>query len=241
MILIPAIDILGGKCVRLFQGDYNQVTEYADDPVEQAKVFQAAGAKRIHLVDLDGAKDGSPINEEIILRVAKEVETPVEIGGGIRRFEQVEKYLSGGVDRAILGTAAIRDPDLLIESAKAYPGRVYVGIDAKEGRVAVQGWTEDSGIDAFEFARDCEQRGAGGIIFTDISRDGAMVGPNLDSLKKMAETTSLNLIASGGISSLEDLKAIRDLGLPQIEGIITGKAVYSGAFSVEEGIGVVES
>jgi phosphoribosylformimino-5-aminoimidazole carboxamide ribotide isomerase len=216
------------------------VTHYGDDPVEQAKAFQESGAKRIHLVDLDGAKDGNPINEEIILRVAREVDTPVEIGGGIRRFEQVEKYLSGGVDRAILGTAAIRNPDLLIDSAKAYPGRVYVGIDAKEGRVAVQGWTEDSGIDAFEFAKQCESRGAGGIIFTDISRDGAMVGPNLESLRKMAQTTSLNLIASGGISSLGDLKAIRDLGLSQIEGIITGKAVYAGVFSVEEGIEVVE-
>ncbi|MCA9438725.1 MAG: 1-(5-phosphoribosyl)-5-[(5-phosphoribosylamino)methylideneamino]imidazole-4-carboxamide isomerase [Candidatus Omnitrophica bacterium] len=240
MILIPAIDILGGKCVRLFQGDYNQVTQYAEDPVEQAKAFQWSGAKRIHLVDLDGAKDGNPINEDIILRVAAEVETPIEIGGGIRRIEQVHKYLMGGVDRVILGTAAIRDPNLLIESAKAYPGRVYVGIDAKEGRVAVQGWTEDSGIDAFQFAQECEERGAGGIIFTDIARDGAMVGPNLESLEKMANTTSLNLIASGGISSLEDLKAIRDLGLGQIEGIITGKAVYAGAFSVEEGIAAVE-
>ncbi|MCA9410078.1 MAG: 1-(5-phosphoribosyl)-5-[(5-phosphoribosylamino)methylideneamino]imidazole-4-carboxamide isomerase [Candidatus Omnitrophica bacterium] len=239
MILIPAIDILGGKCVRLYQGDYNQVTEYADDPVAQAKVFQAAGAKRIHLVDLDGAKNGDPINEEIILRVANEIETPIEIGGGIRSLEQVQKYLSGGVDRVILGTAAIRNPNLLIDSAMVYPGRVYVGIDAKDGRVAVQGWTEDSGIDAFEFAKQCEDRGAGGIIFTDIARDGAMVGPNLESLRKMAETTTLNLIASGGISSLEDLKAIRDLGLDSIEGIITGKAVYSGAFTVEEGIAAV--
>ncbi len=240
MILIPAIDILGGKCVRLFQGDYNQVTEYADDPVEQARSFQKAGAKRIHLVDLDGAKYGDPINEEIILRVANEIDVPIEIGGGIRSLEQVEKYLSNSVDRAILGTAAIRDPNLLIASAEAYPGRVYVGIDAKDGRVAVQGWTEDSGIDAFEFAKDCEKRGAGGIIFTDIARDGAMVGPNVESLQKMAETTSLNLIASGGISSLDDLRVIRELGLSQIEGIITGKAVYAGAFSVEEGIGVVE-
>lgn len=239
MILIPAIDILGGKCVRLYQGDYSQVTQYADDPLEQAKAFQAAGAKRIHLVDLDGAKNGSPINEGILLRIAAELETPIEIGGGIRGLEQVNKYLSGGVDRVILGTAAIRNPDLLIDSAKTYPGRVYVGIDAKGGRVAVQGWTEDSGIDAFEFARVCEHRGAGGIIFTDISRDGAMVGPNLESLRKMAETTSLNLIASGGVSSLEDLKAIRDLDLPSIEGVITGKAVYAGAFTVEEGIRVL--
>lgn len=239
MILIPAIDILGGLCVRLLQGDYNQVTRYGDDPLAQARTWMNAGGKRLHLVDLDGAKYGKPVNEPVILEIAQELTIPVEVGGGIRSMEQIDKYLGGGVDRVILGTAAFRNPELLEEAGPKYPGRVYVGIDARDGKVAVEGWVESTDMGAYDLARDCEKRGAGGIIFTDISRDGMLTGPNLESLRKMTESVSLPVIASGGIATLEDLAAIRGLGIDRIEGIITGKAIYSGAFTLEEGIEAV--
>lgn len=239
-MLIPAIDILGGRCVRLLRGDYNQVTEYGSDPTAMARKWQEGGASRLHLVDLDGAKGGCAVNQDTIEAVVQSLTIPVEVGGGIRTIEQVERYISGGVDRVILGTAAFRDPTLLSEAADAYPGRVYVAIDSKDGHVAVEGWIEETSTDAYELAAACQERGAAGVIFTDISRDGALVGPNVDSLKTMVEKVDLPVIASGGISSLDDLRTLRNLDTPQIEGVITGKALYSGAFTIEEAIDVAE-
>jgi phosphoribosylformimino-5-aminoimidazole carboxamide ribotide isomerase len=234
MILIPAIDLLDGKCVRLLQGDYDKVTEYGADPVGMAKAWQRGGGKRLHVVDLDGAKAGRPRNEALVMEIAEELSIPVEVGGGIRSFEQVDRYLSSGVDRVILGTAAFKDPKLLAEAAAAYPGRVWVGIDARDGKVAIQGWTENTATDAYELAVLCQEKGAGGVIFTDIARDGMLTGPNLESLETLADRTEIPIIASGGISSLEDLRALRDSAIPRIEGVITGKALYAGAFTIEE-------
>jgi phosphoribosylformimino-5-aminoimidazole carboxamide ribotide isomerase len=240
MIVIPAIDLLDGKCVRLVQGDYARVTCYADNPFHIAHEWEQGGARRIHLVDLDGARKGSAVNQQILLGIAEAVTVPVEIGGGIRTLEQVQTYLDHGVDRVILGTAAYRNPDLLIESARMYPGRVWVGLDARAGKVAVQGWLEDTGVSVLELARVCQDRGAGGIIFTDISKDGMLEGTNLDSLMELVENITIPVIASGGVSSLADLSALRKLQSPQIVGCIIGKALYAKAFTLKEAIQVLE-
>lgn len=240
MILIPAVDILAGKCVRLLQGDYNQVTEYGNDPLAIARQWEERGARRLHLVDLDGARAGRPVGEKLILNIANSLSRPVEVGGGIRTLDHISRYLDAGVDRVILGTAAFRRPELIEEASERYPGRVWVGIDSRDGRVSVEGWVEQTSIDTFDLAATCEDRGAAGIIFTDISRDGMLTGPNLISLKALSQKVGIPLIASGGVSSLDDLAAIRNLGIPSIEGIITGKALYSGAFSIEEAIQIVE-
>ncbi len=240
MILIPAIDLLGGKCVRLLRGEYDKATEYSDDPVKVARTWHEGGAKRIHVVDLDGAKSGKPVNEGLILQIARDAGVPIEVGGGIRSLEEINRYLSNGVDRVILGTAAFRDKDLLRSACHEHPGRVWVGIDGRNGRVAVEGWIEETATSVYDLAKVCEKAGAAGVIFTDIARDGTLVGPNLESLTEMCRQVTMPVIASGGISSLDDLYAIRNLGLPQIEGIITGKALYAGAFTIEEGIAAVE-
>ncbi len=240
MILIPAIDLLGGKCVRLLRGEYDKATEYSSNPLEVAHAWRTGGAKRIHVVDLDGAKSGQPVNEEMIMLIAREAGVPIEVGGGIRSIEQIERYLSQGVGRVILGTAAFRDRDLLNRAGHEYPGHVWVGIDGRNGRVAVEGWIEETAMSVYDLAQVCEQAGMGGVIFTDIARDGALVGPNLDSLAEMCRRVKMPVIASGGISSLDDLRAIRNLGLTQIEGIITGKALYAGAFTIQEGVEVTE-
>ena len=236
MIVIPAVDILGGRCVRLLQGDYSRVTEYAEDPVRMALTWEERGAERLHVVDLDGARAGKPVNNDAILTIAESLNIPIEVGGGIRSTPEIEGYLDGGVDRVILGTAAFREPGLLEEASKDFPTKVWVGIDSRDGRVAVEGWTEETARDAYDLAASCRDLGAGGIIFTDIRRDGTLEGPNLEALRTMAERVALPLIASGGISSLRDLEAIRDLGLSQVEGIITGKALYAGMFTLEEAI-----
>lgn len=241
MILIPAIDILGGHCVRLVRGDYDQVTEYSQNPAYIAEKWQAGGAGRIHLVDLDGARTGLPVNEEIILAIAERTSLPVQVGGGIRTLDQIDRYVSSRVDRVILGTVAFKDPTLLADATEEYPGHIWVGIDGKDGKVAVEGWIEETTTDVFELAVICEEMGAAGVIFTDISRDGTLVGPNLHSLEKLAAKIQIPIIASGGVSSLADLKAIRDLGIDQIEGVIVGKALYAEAFTVEEAVAALEA
>lgn len=240
MIVIPAIDLLGGRCVRLLRGEYDQVTEYSEDPLAVARRWEEGGAQRIHVVDLDGARSGKAINQDIILRIAAAVQVPIEVGGGIRTIEQARTYLDQGVDRVIFGTVAFSQPELLESTAASYPGRVWVGIDGKNGRVAVEGWIRDTGLDVYELAALSEKLNAGGIIFTDIARDGALVGPNLDSLREMSTRTQLPLIASGGISRLEDLQALRSLNLPKTEGCIIGKALYAEAFTLPEAIRVLE-
>jgi phosphoribosylformimino-5-aminoimidazole carboxamide ribotide isomerase len=240
MILIPAVDILGGKCVRLLRGDYRQATEYSHNPAVMAETWQAGGAKRLHLVDLDGAKSGKPVNEAVILSIAERSQIPVQVGGGIRNIDQIDRYLSSGVERVILGTAALKDPTLLADATEDYPGHIWVAIDGKGGRVAIEGWIEDTTTDVYELAEICEGLGVSGVVFTDISRDGTLTGPNLPSLEKMVNRVSLPIIASGGISSLDDLRSLRKLNLPRIEGVIVGKALYAEAFTIQQGIAVVE-
>ncbi len=225
--LIPAIDLLGGKCVRLTQGDYAAATEYDADPAGVAARFAAHGIQRLHVVDLDGAKRGEPVNTravEGILAATKGL--PVELGGGIRTLAGVETWLGLGVERAILGTVALRDPALVREAAKRFPGRIGVGIDARGGKVAVQGWLETSETDALTLARRFEDAGVAAIVYTDIARDGTGAGVNLAETVALARAISIPVIASGGVGSLDDVRAARASG---VAGVIVGRALYTGA------------
>jgi len=234
LIIIPAIDIKGGRCVRLVQGRMDEATVYHDDPAEVAVRWEALGAGLIHLVDLDGAVEGGSVNLGVIERILGSIKTPVQIGGGIRDEETASRYLAmEGVKRIILGTAACEDPDLVRTLAARYPGRVAVGIDARDGMVAIKGWVEVTDRSAFELASRLEGLGVAAIIYTDISRDGTLTGPNIETTRRMAESVSIPVVASGGISSIEDIENYR--GVP-IEGIIIGKALYSGAVDLAEAI-----
>ncbi|MDO4541246.1 MAG: 1-(5-phosphoribosyl)-5-[(5-phosphoribosylamino)methylideneamino]imidazole-4-carboxamide isomerase [Bacillota bacterium] len=223
--ILPAIDMIDGQCVRLIKGDYAQKTVYAPDPVAKAREFKALGADSIHLVDLDGAKAGKPLNHAIVKAVKKETGLFAEIGGGIRTMEQIEDYLAAGLDRVILGTSAVQNKDLVAEAAKKYGKNIAVGIDAKDGKVAIAGWEEKSSLDPFDFAKLIEDMGIATIIYTDISRDGMLIGPNLEAMAKMAETVSLNVIASGGVTKNEDIANLKKTG---VAGAIIGKALYTG-------------
>lgn len=225
--LIPAIDLLGGKCVRLTQGRYDAATEYDADPAGVAARFAAAGIRRLHVVDLDGAKLGEPVNTaavQAILGAAKGV--PVELGGGIRTLAGIQTWLGLGVDRVVLGTIALRDPTLVREVATRFPGRIAVGIDAREGKVAVQGWRETSETGALALARRFEDAGVAAIVYTDIARDGTGAGVNLAETTALARAISIPVIASGGVGSLEDVRAARASG---VAGLIVGRALYTGA------------
>ena len=235
MILYPAIDLVGGKAVRLYKGDYAQMTVYSDDPVSVAKDFQAAGATRMHLVDLEAAKSGIPANAATIRAIAENTDLFLEVGGGIRTMETLEAYLSLGVDRAILGTAAVTDPDFLKEAVEKYGERVAVGVDLKDGFVAIKGWTETSDLTAESFFAKMEASGVKTVICTDISRDGAMKGTNRELYKSLSEQFTIDLIASGGVSSIEDIAALKEMGL---HGAIIGKAYYTGAIDLKEALEV---
>ena len=235
MILYPAIDLVGGKAVRLYKGDYAQMTVYSDDPLSVALDFQAAGATRMHLVDLEAAKSGIPENAETIRAIAENTDLFLEVGGGIRTMETLERYLSLGVDRAILGTAAVTDPGFLEAAVKQYAEQVAVGVDLKDGFVAIKGWTETSELTAEAFFARMEAIGVKTVICTDISRDGAMKGTNRELYRQLSEKFSIDLIASGGVSSLEDVAALKDLGL---HGAIIGKAYYTGAINLKEALEV---
>ena len=235
MILYPAIDLVGGKAVRLYKGDYAQMTVYSDDPLSVALDFQKAGATRMHLVDLEAAKSGIPENAETIRAIAENTDLFLEVGGGIRTMETLERYLSLGVDRAILGTAAVTDPGFLEAAVKKYGEQVAVGVDLKDGFVAIKGWTETSELTAEAFFARMEAIGVKTVICTDISRDGAMKGTNRELYKALSEKFSIDLIASGGVSSLEDVAALKDLGL---HGAIIGKAYYTGAINLKEALEV---
>ena len=235
MILYPAIDLVGGKAVRLFKGDYAQMTVYADDPVSVAKDFQAAGAKRMHLVDLEAAKSGVPENAETIRAIAQNTDLFLEVGGGIRTMETLERYLALGVDRAILGTAAVTDPQFLKRAVEKYGEQVAVGVDLKDSFVAIKGWTETSELTAAGFFEKMEQLGVKTVICTDISRDGAMRGTNRELYKSLSAQFSIDLIASGGVSSLEDIAALKEMGL---HGAIIGKAYYTGAIDLKKALEV---
>ena len=231
MILYPAIDLVGGKAVRLYKGDYARMTVYNDDPVAVAKDFQRAGARRMHLVDLEAAKSGVPANAGTIRAIAEQTDLFLEVGGGIRNMEILETYLSLGVDRAILGTAAVTDPQFLREAVEKYGEKVAVGVDLKDGFVAIKGWTETSELTAEAFFERMEALGVRTIICTDISRDGAMKGTNRALYKALSGKFAIDLIASGGVSSMEDIAALKEMGL---HGAIIGKAYYTGAIDLKE-------
>ena len=235
MYIYPAIDLVQGKAVRLFKGDYAQMTVYSDTPVQVAKTFEAAGAKHIHLVDLEGAKSGNPENMETIQRIIAETSLFVEVGGGIRNMDTVKQYLDAGVNRVILGTAAVTDPDFLEEALRNYGSKIAVGVDLKDGFVAIKGWTEKSSLTASQFFAQLENLGVKTVICTDISRDGAMKGTNLAMYRELACTYHIDLIASGGVSTMEDIRALRELDL---HGAIVGKAYYIGAIDLAEAIEV---
>ena len=233
MILYPAIDLVGGKAVRLYKGDYAQMTVYSDSPLSVALDFQAAGATRMHLVDLEAAKSGIPENAETIRAIAENTELFLEVGGGIRNMQNLEAYLALGVDRAILGTAAVTDPEFLEAAVAKYGDKVAVGVDLKDGFVAIKGWTETSSLTADAFFARMEKLGVKTIICTDISRDGAMKGTNRELYRQLSETFSIDLIASGGVSSMEDITALKEIGL---HGAIIGKAYYTGAIDLREAL-----
>jgi phosphoribosylformimino-5-aminoimidazole carboxamide ribotide isomerase len=233
MILYPAIDLVGGKAVRLYKGDYARMTVYSDDPVSVARDFQAAGAKWMHLVDLEAAKSGIPANAATIRAIAENTDLFLEVGGGIRNMQILEVYLNQGVDRVILGTAAVTDSEFLRQAVAKYGEKVAVGVDLKDGFVAIKGWTETSELTAEDFFAKMEDLGVKTIICTDISRDGAMRGTNRALYKALSEKFSIDLIASGGVSSVEDIAALKEMGL---HGAIIGKAYYTGAIDLKEAL-----
>ncbi|MAF49454.1 MAG: 1-(5-phosphoribosyl)-5-[(5-phosphoribosylamino)methylideneamino]imidazole-4-carboxamide isomerase [Rhodospirillales bacterium] len=228
MIFFPAIDLKDGQCVRLLRGEMDQATVFADDPAGQARKFADAGCAWLHVVDLNGAFAGTPVNGPAVEAILGNIQIPIQLGGGIRDMETVALWLEKGVRRVILGTAALKNPDLVIAACAQFPGRVAVGIDARGGRVAVEGWAETSDIEARELALKFEDAGVAAIIYTDIERDGAMQGPNVDATLELARATSTPVIASGGVSSMQDLAALKDAGGDLLEGVISGRAVYDG-------------
>lgn len=237
MLIFPAIDLFGGEAVRLFKGDYSKMTVYNRDPIAVAEDFKKSGATHVHLVDLEGAKSGTTPNLDTVLRIKRECGLFCEIGGGIRSMEVIDRYLTAGVDRVILGTAAVTDNAFLVESVKKYGDKIAVGVDIKDGEVAIKGWTESSGTDAFMFCEKMQDIGVKTLICTDISKDGAMAGTNRGLYKELSSRFSIDITASGGVSSIDDIKALRQLDL---YGAIIGKAYYTGAIDLKEAIGVAK-
>lgn len=237
MLIFPAIDLYEKQAVRLFKGDYNRKTVYSNDPVSVAREFKKSGASHIHLVDLEGAKTGETPNFDVVCAIKRETGLFCEIGGGIRSMEVVEKYISAGLDRVILGTAAVTNEGFVQEAVEKYGEKIAVGIDIKDGFAAIKGWTESSGIDAFEFCERMEKIGVRTLICTDISKDGAMVGTNRALYKELSEKFSVDIVASGGVSSIDDVKALRKLN---IYGTIIGKAYYTKAVDLGEAIEVAK-
>lgn len=240
MIIIPAIDLKDGKCVRLRQGRMDSSTVFNEDPSAQAKQWQDMGASRIHVVDLNGSVDGRPVNLHCIEDILKTVDVPVQLGGGIRDAETVKSYLDIGISAVILGTVAVKEPERVIEILKAFPGRAAVGIDAHSGYVAVEGWTESTKLKASQVAARFEELHPASFIYTDIERDGMMQGPNIQATRDFARGTSVPVILSGGVSGMGDLKAALPLEKDGVMGIIIGRALYEGALDLREAIGMVE-
>lgn len=225
MIILPAIDIKDGNCVRLFKGDYSTVSKVADNPYETAESFVKAGATWMHMVDLDGAKDGKRINSDLIIDVAKNTDIHVEVGGGIRNMATIEYYLNNGIDRVILGSAAVKDQRFVVDAVNNYDDRIVVGIDAKNGMVCAEGWTDKSELHYIDLAKQMEDIGVKTIVFTDIDQDGTLAGPNLKQLDDLTHNVSCNIIASGGVSNMKDIINLNSLN---VYGAITGKAIYTG-------------
>jgi len=237
MIIFPAIDIIGGKAVRLYKGDYAKMTVYNDDPAAVAADFKSCGAEYIHLVDLEGAKDGTTPNFDTVCRIKRSSGLFCEIGGGIRSMEVIDRYIEAGIDRVILGTAAVTNPEFLEAAIKKYGEKIAVGIDIKDGFVAIKGWLEKSEFEAFEFCERMQKMGVSTLICTDISKDGAMQGTNHELYKELSKRFNLNITASGGVSSLEDVRRLREQG---IYGAIIGKAYYTGDINLKEAVEVAK-
>jgi phosphoribosylformimino-5-aminoimidazole carboxamide ribotide isomerase len=234
LILFPAIDIRDGKAVRLVQGDYEQETAYDDDPVVAARRWVDGGATWLHIVDLDGARAGEPVNLDQVRRVVAAVNVPVQLGGGLRDSKKVEEAISAGVERVVLGTAAVRDPEMAEAIAAAHGDRVVASVDARSGKVAAEGWTVETELDTTELIAELTRRGLRHFVYTPVEVDGLMEGPDLDSLREAAEATDGQVIYSGGIGSLDDLRAVAGLGLENVEGVIVGRALYEQRFAVAE-------
>lgn len=238
MLIIPAIDLKDGQCVRLLRGDMDAATVFGSDPAAQARAFEAAGCRWLHVVDLNGAFAGRPVNAAAVEAILAAVTVPAQLGGGVRDRATIDAWLARGVARVILGTAALRDPELVRAAAAAHPGRIAVGIDARGGRVAVEGWAETSDATAVDLARRFEDAGVAAIVYTDIDRDGAMAGPNVEATAALARAVAIPVIASGGVASLDDLRALRDCGAP-LDGAISGRALYEGRIDLAAAVALL--
>ena len=239
MILYPAIDLKDGQCVRLLRGEMEAATVFNDDPAAQARAFQDAGCEWIHLVDLNGAFAGEPVNAAAVEAILGAIDVPAQLGGGIRDMATISTWIEKGLSRVILGTVAVENPDLVREAARAFPGKVAVGIDARNGRVATKGWAEETDVMVTDLAKSFEDAGVAAIIYTDINRDGAMQGPNVEATADLARAVSIPVIASGGVSSLDDLRALKDCGA-DLNGAISGRALYDGAIDLAEALSVLK-
>lgn len=240
MIVIPAVDIKGGKCVRLEQGLMNKETIFSDHPEEMALQWERKGAERLHLVDLDGAVHGKPINKKAIKKVVDKVSIPVQLGGGIRELDTIDEYINLGIDRIIIGTAAYKDPDLVKVACKRYPGKIIVAIDSRDNYISVEGWTEPTNIICVDMAKRFEDIGVAAIIYTDISRDGMKKGLNLDAIRRFATNINVPTIAAGGISLLRDIEDMLELEEDGVSGMIIGRALYDGSIRLEEAIRILK-
>ena len=240
MILYPAIDLKDGNCVRLYKGEMDQATVFNDNPAAQAKAFQDAGCEWLHLVDLNGAFAGEPVNGAAVEAILQQTDVPAQLGGGIRDMATIEAWLDKGLQRVILGTVAVEDPDLVREAAKAFPGKVAIGLDARNGLVATRGWAEETDIQVTELAKQFEDAGVAALIYTDINRDGAMKGPNVEATAALARAVTIPVIASGGVSSLKDLQDLKNSGAA-LDGAISGRALYDGAIDLKDALDLLKS
>jgi len=240
VIIIPAIDLKGGSCVRLLQGRMEAETVFSDNPTAMALKWEACGARTIHVVDLDGAIEKSPKNLSAISTIVKSISIPIQVGGGIRNMESIDRYLDLGVRRVIIGTEAIKNPQLVVDACKKHPDRIIVGIDARNGLVAIEGWTKDTDTTALDLARRFEDCGVAAINFTDIHRDGMQTGPNIEETRRLAEAVRIPVVASGGVGSIEDVKNLIPLEASGVIGIITGRALYTGTLDLKEAIAFAE-
>jgi phosphoribosylformimino-5-aminoimidazole carboxamide ribotide isomerase len=241
MIIIPAVDIKAGRCVRLLQGRKDSETVFSDDPSAMALRWEEEGAERLHVVDLDGAFEKSPRNMEAIAQLVERVHVPVQLGGGIRSMETISRYLDLGIDQVIIGTEAIKNPQLVEEGCRVFPGRLMVGIDARDGMVAIEGWTETTKKEAIQMARQFEGYGIAGIVFTDIHKDGMQAGPNIEETRRLAEAVSVPVIASGGVSNLHDIEVLATLESSGVVGVITGRALYENTLKLPEALALTRA
>lgn len=240
MLIIPAIDLKDRQCVRLSQGEMDQATVYSPNPAEVAKHWESLGARRLHIVDLDGAVSGEPQNKDVIKSIRSAVSMELELGGGIRDIQTIESYLGAGIDNIILGTAAIKNPELRKESCKKFPGKIIIGIDARNGLMSVQGWTENTNIQAIKFAQKLDSAEVTAIIFTDIYRDGMLTGPNIESIAQLAKAVTIPVIASGGVSCIQDIEKLLEIESYGVTGLIIGRALYTGNIDFKECLELAE-